>query len=50
MLNLDRPILVYALADALAPRERGLLESESWGISAIVLWEVAKLTQSGVWR
>ena len=47
MLNLDTPILIYALGDNLRRRERELLSRETWGISAIVLWEVAKLAELG---
>lgn len=47
MLNLDTHILLHALAGELRPRERTLLESDAWGISAIVLWEVAKLAELG---
>lgn len=47
MLNLDTHILLYALTDDLAPRERSLLSSDSWSISAIVLWEIAKLAELG---
>ena len=47
MLNLDTHILLYALNNSLTPAERKLLASEPWGISAIVLWEIAKLTQLG---
>lgn len=45
MLNLDTHILVYALAGTLNPSERRLLASNSWSVSAIVLWELAKLVQ-----
>ncbi len=45
MLNLDTHILVYALADTLTKTERKLLRQSDWGISAIVLWELAKLSQ-----
>lgn len=45
MLNLDTHILVHALSDTLTPAERKLLETDTWGISAIVLWELAKLAQ-----
>jgi PIN domain nuclease of toxin-antitoxin system len=45
MLNLDTHILVYALADMLTTAERKLLRKHDWGISAIVLWELAKLAQ-----
>lgn len=47
MLNLDTHILIYALCDSLTPREKRLLRSNHWGISAIVLWELAKLSQLG---
>ena len=47
MLNLDTHVLVYALAGQLRPRERALLEGANWSISAIVLWELAKLVQLG---
>jgi PIN domain nuclease of toxin-antitoxin system len=45
MVNLDTHILVFALAGNLRPRERALLASEPWGISDIVLWELAKLVE-----
>jgi PIN domain nuclease of toxin-antitoxin system len=45
MLNLDTHILVDALADDLTKRERRLLSEQPWSISAIVLWELAKLVQ-----
>jgi PIN domain nuclease of toxin-antitoxin system len=47
MLNLDTHILVHALDDSLTARERRLLSRSPWGISAIVLWELAKLVQLG---
>jgi PIN domain nuclease of toxin-antitoxin system len=47
MLNLDTHVLIYALTDDLTPRERVLLANETWSISAIVLWEIAKLTELG---
>lgn len=47
MLNLDTHIFLNALSDALAPGERARLAAEPWGISAIVLWEIAKLAQLG---
>jgi len=47
MLNLDTHILVFALAGTLRPAERRLLAGEQWSISAIVLWELAKLSQLG---
>ena len=47
MLNLDTHVLLYALTDDLTPRERALLSNEPWSISAIVLWEIAKLSELG---
>jgi PIN domain nuclease of toxin-antitoxin system len=47
MLNLDTHILLYAVTDALMPAEERLLRRNPWGISAIVLWELAKLAQLG---
>jgi len=47
MLNLDTHILLFALDGSLTPAETGLLARDPWGISAIVLWEVAKLAQLG---
>jgi PIN domain nuclease of toxin-antitoxin system len=47
MLNLDTHILIHALAGKLLSRERGLLSNQPWSISAIVLWELAKLFQLG---
>lgn len=45
MLNLDTHILIHALTDDLKPAEKRILQSEVWGISAIVLWEITKLVQ-----
>ena len=47
MLNLDTHILLHALTDNVTPKERRLLLADSWSISAIVLWEIAKLAQLG---
>jgi PIN domain nuclease of toxin-antitoxin system len=47
MLNLDTHILVFALAGTLTAREKRLLSGSRWSISAIVLWELAKLAQLG---
>lgn len=47
MLNLDTHILVFALAGTLTPKERAILDSDQWGISAIVLWELTKLSELG---
>jgi PIN domain nuclease of toxin-antitoxin system len=45
MLNLDTHLLLYAMTGALRPREAHLLGGDRWSISAIVLWEIAKLAQ-----
>lgn len=47
MLNLDTHVFVFALAGELSAAERRLLERDRWSISAIVLWEIAKLRQLG---
>ena len=47
MLNVDTHILLHAVADGLKPRELRLLRNDTWSISAIVLWEIAKLAQLG---
>jgi PIN domain nuclease of toxin-antitoxin system len=45
MLNLDTHILIHALGGTLHLSERRLLDSNSWSVSVIVLWELAKLAQ-----
>lgn len=47
MINLDTHVLVHAMAGSLTARERKTLSNDSWSISAIVLWELAKLVQLG---
>jgi PIN domain nuclease of toxin-antitoxin system len=48
MLNLDTHILVKAFEGSLTPHEQSVLtEDPEWSISAIVLWEIAKLHQLG---
>lgn len=47
MLNLDTHVLIHALTGDLRAREASLLRSHRWGISGIVLWELAKLGQRG---
>jgi PIN domain nuclease of toxin-antitoxin system len=47
MLNLDTHILLYAVSGSLTPREHQLLSQDRWSVSAIVLWEIAKLAQLG---
>ena len=45
MLNLDTHVFVHALQGNITATERRLLAENSWSISAIVLWELAKLSQ-----
>jgi len=47
VLNLDTHILVFALTGMITDKERRLLTSNTWSISAIVHWELAKLVQLG---
>src|ERR1700682_2100236 len=47
MLNVDTHVLLYAVAGALTRREIRLLRATRWSVSAIVLWEIAKLAQLG---
>jgi PIN domain nuclease of toxin-antitoxin system len=47
MLNLDTHILLHAIAGKLTAAETRLLAANRWSISAIVLWEIAKLAQLG---
>ena len=47
MLNLDTHVLLHAVGGRLSARESRLLETNRWSISAIVLWEIAKLGQLG---
>jgi PIN domain nuclease of toxin-antitoxin system len=47
MLNLDTHVLIHALAGSATPKERRLLANDSWSVSGIVLWEMAKLYQLG---
>ena len=47
MLNLDTHVLLHALGGRLTPREDRILRGDQWSISAIVLWEIAKLVQLG---
>jgi PIN domain nuclease of toxin-antitoxin system len=47
MLNLDTHILIYALSGDLRPPEKTVLSENNWSISAIVLWELAKLVELG---
>ena len=47
MLNLDTHVLLHAVAGRLSAVEARLLRNDRWSISAIVLWEIAKLAQLG---
>lgn len=47
MLNLDTHIVIHALSGTLRPAEKALLTENRWSVSAIVLWELAKLVQLG---
>ena len=47
MLNLDTHMLVFALDGELRPPEEMLLARETWSVSSIVLWELAKLIELG---
>jgi PIN domain nuclease of toxin-antitoxin system len=47
VINLDTHILVFALTGKINDRERSLLAGQTWGVSAIVFWELAKLVQLG---
>ncbi|MYD43808.1 MAG: type II toxin-antitoxin system VapC family toxin [Gammaproteobacteria bacterium] len=45
MINIDTHILLFELTGQATERERELLSRNECGISAIVLWELAKLKQ-----
>jgi PIN domain nuclease of toxin-antitoxin system len=47
VVNLDTHVLVFALNGELTDRERRVLSANTWSISAIVFWELAKLVQLG---
>jgi PIN domain nuclease of toxin-antitoxin system len=47
VVNLDTHLLVFALNGDLTERERRIAAANTWSISAIVLWELAKLVQLG---
>ena len=47
MVSLDTHALVFALSGEVTERERRILAANTWSISAIVLWELAKLVQLG---
>jgi len=47
MLNLDTHILLHAILGTATRQEKAVLARHEWGISSIVLWEIAKLRQRG---
>src|SRR5215469_6446492 len=47
MLNVDTHVVLHAVAGRLTAREDRILRGDRWSISAIVLWEIAKLAQLG---
>jgi PIN domain nuclease of toxin-antitoxin system len=47
VINLDTHLLLFAITGEVTPRERRALSESTWSISAIVLWELAKLAQMG---
>ena len=47
MINLDTHVLIHALVGELKTTELEILDRNRWSVSAIVLWEVAKLVQLG---
>lgn len=47
MLNLDTHVFLFALAGELRRAEADLLRTEQWSMSAICLWEIAKLVEIG---
>lgn len=47
MINLDTHMLVFSMAGEVTAKERAVLSANPWSISAIVLWELAKLVQLG---
>ena len=47
MLNLDTHILLHALTGDVTRREAALLSGDAWSISAIVFWEISKLSELG---
>lgn len=47
MVNLDTHVLVFALNGDVTDQERRVLAGNTWSVSAIVFWELAKLVQLG---
>ncbi len=47
MINLDTHVLIFALRGDVTVKEYRVLAANSWSVSAIVFWELAKLVQLG---
>lgn len=47
VINLDTHVLLHALLGELRDQEKATMAENQWCISAIVLWEIAKLLQLG---
>jgi PIN domain nuclease of toxin-antitoxin system len=47
VVNLDTHVLVFALNGEITDRERRVLSANTWSLSAVVFWELAKLVQLG---
>ena len=47
MLNLDTHIVIAFLGGSLTTAEQRVMQHESWGISAIVFWEMFSLVRLG---
>jgi PIN domain nuclease of toxin-antitoxin system len=47
MLNLDTHVLIHVLGGELTAAESRVLAGDAWSISAIVLWEIGKLSELG---
>jgi PIN domain nuclease of toxin-antitoxin system len=45
MLSLDTHVLIHAMTGQVTTRERRILSAARWSVSAIVLWELAKLAE-----
>jgi PIN domain nuclease of toxin-antitoxin system len=47
VVNLDTHVLVFALQGTVTAQERRVLTQNTWTVSAVVFWELAKLAQLG---
>jgi PIN domain nuclease of toxin-antitoxin system len=47
VINLDTHMLVFSMSGNVTQRERAILSGDTWSMSAIVFWELAKLVQLG---